>query len=253
MAILAWKNGSEVLHFDITVSETSTAKSDVTKFPVEKGADFSDHVRVLPADIALRVMVSNSPLRNLPKATTEVSVLRIVRDPSRLALHADVYDRPPGPTPGAVLTKLVSIVGDALFGDGPDFKVRSSKPLVEAYGVRYAARKRATTDDRRIELLDKLETLRATRELIDVYTTVGYYPDRWLTGISFTRAKPTDGLEIDLTFEVANVVETTRVKAPKTRVSRAKAPEVKGAPTAEELDPSKVKSTLKKLVEKVSE
>jgi hypothetical protein len=248
MAILAWKGGSEVLHFDVTLAETSSAKSDVTKFPVEKGADFSDHVRVLPADISLKVKVSNSPLRNLPKATTEVQALRIVRDPKRLALHAEVYDRPPGPTPGAVVTKLVSIVGDALFGEGPDFKVRSSAPAVEAYGVRYAARKRATTDDRRIELLDKLETLRATRELIDVYTTVGYYPERWLSEITYTRNKPTDGLEIDLKFEVANVVETTRVKAPKTRVSRAKAPEVAGAPTAEALDPSKVKSLLKKLL-----
>lgn len=246
MAILTWKNGSEVLHFDVTLSEGNVSKSEATKFPTEKGADFTDHVKVNASEVALKVFVSNSPLKGLPKAFTDAPFLRVVRDTKRLSLHADKYDRPPGPTPGAVVVALVKGIGDELFGNGPDFKLKGSALSVESPVASFSARKATSTDDRRIELVDKLEKLRATRELVDVFTSIGYYPECWLTGIDFERTKPTDGLEIKLTFDRANVTETRQVQAPKTRVSRAKAPEVKGAPSEPKKSPADIKTLAKK-------
>ncbi len=229
MALLTWDSGAQVLSFDATTSETNTSKSEKAEFPIERGAPISDAVVPRLPEVSLTVFVSNSPLREGSKATTTVQVPRIRAAKKSLTVTAVKYDRPPGPTPGAVVQKLVSVIGDALFGEGPDYKVPGTELVRELYGVSFTSRQRELKGDRRIALVDTLEKLRNDVTRIDVYTNVAYYPDCVLVGIDFRKDRPGDGLPIELTFSRINEVSTKRVESPPTRVSRAKAPEVKGA------------------------
>lgn len=51
-----------LLQFDASVTETHTASSEVTSFPVEVGADESDHIRRIPNEIEITGIVSNDPI-----------------------------------------------------------------------------------------------------------------------------------------------------------------------------------------------
>lgn len=62
---------------DIAKSETYSFESEVTDFPVEEGANVSDHIRTNPVVITLECVVSNTPIG------------LIAQDPSRQALDFD--------------------------------------------------------------------------------------------------------------------------------------------------------------------
>lgn len=47
---------------DAALRETHTRKSEVTSYPVEKGADVTDHVRRLPRELEIEGIVSDTPL-----------------------------------------------------------------------------------------------------------------------------------------------------------------------------------------------
>lgn len=251
MAVLTWDNGSEALFFDVTLSEGNTSTSKLAEFPIEKGAKVNDHVFTNLSDVTLSVFVSNSPLHQGRPSVTEVTILKVSPLPVSTKITAKKYDRLPGPTPGAVVSKLVSVVGDALFGDGPDYKVPGRKFSRTQGSVKFASLSRTVNGDRRIELVDKLEKLRTDITRIDVFTAVSYYPDCVITSIEYKRDKSGDGLRIDLTFGRIREVETQSVPAPKTRVSRAKAPQTKGK-QGEDSKANQVKSLFRKLAESVT-
>lgn len=46
---------------DLALSESHSFPGEVTQYPVEAGADFSDHIRDLPEEIELECIVSDSP------------------------------------------------------------------------------------------------------------------------------------------------------------------------------------------------
>jgi hypothetical protein len=50
--------------FDTTISETHEQAAEVTKHPVEKGADVTDHVRTMPGPFSCEVFVSNTPIED---------------------------------------------------------------------------------------------------------------------------------------------------------------------------------------------
>lgn len=229
MAFITWDNNSEFLTFDVTLSEKHTSTSEVTKYPVEKGAAITDHVRPAPSQVELTVFVSNSPLHGGVAKTTEVRYLKVLNSADTLTINAPKYDRPPGFTPGAVVAKLVDVIGEALFGEGPDYRVQGQATEVVIATATFAGRSIPRDGDRRINLIEKLEKLRDDATLCNVFTATGFYSDVVLSGVDFDRNKPTDGLPISLKFENLRIVETSSVAAPKVRVSRAKAPEVKGA------------------------
>jgi hypothetical protein len=62
---------------DIATSESYSFESEATKFPVEEGADVSDHVRIQGLVITIECIVSNTPIG------------RIASDPSRLPIEFD--------------------------------------------------------------------------------------------------------------------------------------------------------------------
>lgn len=54
-----------VIEFDVTVSESATAKARATKNPVENGADITDHVIIEPMTFGVSGIVSNTPVKYL--------------------------------------------------------------------------------------------------------------------------------------------------------------------------------------------
>lgn len=53
------------LTLDVTIREQHVYRNDVTAFPVEEGADVTDHVRPLPPRLTMSGVVSNTPLLNV--------------------------------------------------------------------------------------------------------------------------------------------------------------------------------------------
>ena len=54
------------LYFDLAFSDNATHSSEITKYPVEQGANVADHVRVNPLTLSASVFVSNTPIDDLP-------------------------------------------------------------------------------------------------------------------------------------------------------------------------------------------
>jgi hypothetical protein len=47
---------------DASLSETHSRNSEATEFPVESGADLTDHIRALPIELEIEGIVSNTPI-----------------------------------------------------------------------------------------------------------------------------------------------------------------------------------------------
>lgn len=62
------------IEFDASVSEAHDLENEITQFPVEKGADISDHIRPLPERITINGIVTNTPI---------VFLAGIASDPAR--------------------------------------------------------------------------------------------------------------------------------------------------------------------------
>jgi hypothetical protein len=68
-AFLSWiddANEAQNLYFDLAFSYGSEHSSEITTHPVESGANIADHVRVKPLQIKLDVLITNTPIADLP-------------------------------------------------------------------------------------------------------------------------------------------------------------------------------------------
>ena len=66
---LTWTDESneiQSLYFDLAFSDEAKHSSEITKYPVEQGANVADHVRVNPLTLRASVFVSNTPIDDLP-------------------------------------------------------------------------------------------------------------------------------------------------------------------------------------------
>jgi hypothetical protein len=63
----------EELLLDATVQELHSSRGEVTDFPVETGADISEHKRVLPDRVRIEGVISNTPL---PSQTNSPSTFK---------------------------------------------------------------------------------------------------------------------------------------------------------------------------------
>lgn len=59
---------------DLAVSEDFSFPGEATKFPVEKGVDFTDHIRELPDEITLECIVSDTPIGEVATDSTRQPV-----------------------------------------------------------------------------------------------------------------------------------------------------------------------------------
>lgn len=56
----------EVVSFDVTKSENHSNLAVITEFPVESGANISDHIRTAPKVFSCEVFISNTPIKPAP-------------------------------------------------------------------------------------------------------------------------------------------------------------------------------------------
>jgi len=97
-AYLNWvddANDAQSLYFDLAFSYGAEHSSEVTTHPVESGANIADHVRVKPMQIKLDVLVSNTPINDLP-------------DGSRHEKYASIPLKYPTPQAAALGPKTLS-------------------------------------------------------------------------------------------------------------------------------------------------
>jgi len=69
-----------LFRFDASLNEGISRSAEVTKHPVEQGADITDHVRVLPRTITIQGWVSNNPIQFAASQRTGPAPRSIVAD-----------------------------------------------------------------------------------------------------------------------------------------------------------------------------
>lgn len=72
---------------DLAVSESLSLPGEVTQFPVEVGADFSDHIRNLPEEISLECIASDTPIGEIASDATRLDNGAPTPLPSNDAYH----------------------------------------------------------------------------------------------------------------------------------------------------------------------
>lgn len=90
------------LYFDLVLQDEPTHSSEVTKYPVEQGANVADHIRINPMTLSGAFVVSNTPIEDLPDHSRAKAVSQV-----HLTVPAGVYDR-----------ALVAQFSDTVFFDG---------------------------------------------------------------------------------------------------------------------------------------
>lgn len=102
---LSWlddNNEAQSLYFDLVLQDEPVHSSEVTKYPVEQGANVADHVRVNPLTLSASFVVSNTPIDDLPDGSRAKQVNQI-----KLNVPPGTYDR-----------AVVSQFSDQIFFDG---------------------------------------------------------------------------------------------------------------------------------------
>lgn len=72
---------------DLALSESLVLPGEVTQFPVESGADISDHIRVLPEEMTLECLASDTPIGEVATDETRQENGEPVPLPSNDAFH----------------------------------------------------------------------------------------------------------------------------------------------------------------------
>lgn len=109
------------LEFDASLSEQHAVELDVTDFPVERGANFSDHKRRKPTQIQIEGYITNTPLVGTPDPGRGVTAFQrleaMADDPGLVSVSTEykVYSN-------MALTSL-RVPRSAQTGDGFQFTV----------------------------------------------------------------------------------------------------------------------------------
>lgn len=197
------------LRFDLVKSISPEFTSTVTKHPVEKGADVTDHVHQELDRVSLSVYVTNTPIIRKEQAGGR-------KDAELRAVPLDVpsYTPPLAPTPGALFGAAKrAVIG--LFGTQPEYVA-----TVLAFDQEFNAPAETET---------ALRALKETVQLVTVTTEDADYENLVLTSVSKTvGAEEGDGAAFELVFEQIRIVSTKIVDAPKPLEKRG-APPVKAA------------------------
>jgi hypothetical protein len=203
------------IYFDCVLTEQVTRDAEITEFPVETGANISDHYRVKLTQVKLDVFVSQEPINPLIHAS------------GNGFWGAQTLVTPPYPAAGlgstiakAVLNpvgSVTSLVGQALDS--------TERPVVASPVLQWG-----TPFDSLQELLTALDTIRSTAGLLDIYTRSAVYQSFVLGQIVTNRDKETgSGAKVTIEFHKIVTVSTLQVAAPKPVKPKDTPPVSKGA------------------------
>ena len=217
---------------DVSVREVHSTQAEVTHFPVEEGADISDHVRLMPEQLQIEGLVSNQPVE-LPGSHTQGAVL----DPSGFTVEGE-------PTLGALgLVPMANQVNTLVrtFG-GPD---RRNKVQLQVTGTKFSKE-----FDRVTQVEAALRAVVRARQPVQIVTGLRVYEAVVLIDLSIMREAANSGrLQFGCTGEVIRVVKSgtaAATGAPDPVAPRGKPKVDKGNQTTKAEEPPR--STLKKLI-----
>ena len=190
--LLSWKGDvlkgtlGGTLAFDAVTNETYDGSVTVTEYPVESGANVSDHIRRNPLRVTLECWVTDTPhtgdnlVTGLPRGALAPAVLTL-----------------PEPPPPSGLLALTALVGRALGFSQPS-------NVLKAQLLQFAAPFSAI-----VETLDVLNKLQSEGQLLDVITRDWFADSMVIESISKPRAVGDGSLgHFNLGLKSIRVVET---------------------------------------------
>lgn len=209
-AFISWvdTNGTpKVLWFDVVTEEGHHLKSEITEFPVEEGADITDHIRPDNDRITLSTFVSNTPiitkaevrsqLKNPP--TTIIGVQTGIVGGKTLDVPSPPL--PDLPTPGALLQAIGSAISNLITGK------KEYKAQVLTFPRDF---------DNVSEVYDCLLGLRRDSQLVDVVTSVRTIKSMALENIEMFKSNETGtGAKFSIDLKAVRLVSVLSVKAPR--------------------------------------
>ena len=184
------------IYFDAVMTETVTRDADVTEFPVEVGANITDHYRLKLNSIKLDCFVSQEPIGTS------------VHPEGQGFYGAQAISWQPYPSLGIVnnvATALTNPVGSLLRLINTDPTSATLNNVLQF----------AQPFDSLTTLLGQLESLRNAATIVDVATRSYYYAGYMLGQIETSRDKGTgSGTKISIELHQINQVATQQVGAP---------------------------------------
>lgn len=166
--------------FDIVTSETHESTAEPTEFPVELGANITDHIKINPDQYTIIGVVSDTPNGGTPIPAV---------------LDIPVYI--PFPSIGAA----VSAIGESIFGPPPPIVVSPEQFPIPVSPIK--------------DMHEKLVFLRDAKVLCSLTTTTIDYSDMAITSVNMTRKDDEGKAEFTVIFKHIVTVSSETVAAPK--------------------------------------
>lgn len=219
------RTGSPI-YFDCVTSEQVTRDAEITEFPVESGANISDHYRVKLNEVKLDVFVSQEPIDNLrhPEGQGFWGAQTLVTPPYPAASL--------GGTIAKAILNPVGSIASAIGGllDG------TTRPVIASPVLQWAA-----PFDSLQGLLTALDAIRGAAGLVDIYTKSAVYTGFVIGQVVTNRDKETgSGAKVSISFKRIVTVSTQQVAAPKPVKPKDTPPVAKGAQQPQ--DPGQMQS-----------
>lgn len=192
-------NSSLIVQFDLTLSEGHEATADVTEHPVETGSNVADHVRPNPRTLNLELYVTNTPVSDLGRGSSE-----------KQELDVPVWEPPLEFTPGSVYRKLRGLI-----------------PLGQPRTITIRALTFPEVFDRVKEIHTTLLALWEKGVDMSIVTSLGTYETMVLTSVGVPRTEM-GGATFSLATKQIRTVTTATVSAPQPKEKRGAPNQAKG-------------------------
>jgi hypothetical protein len=206
--LLAWRDEGGAYHavaVDIVTSHEDDRTAEITSFPVENGANISDHIIQQPNTLTLEVCQTQSPF---PSPARPGSIYTAPKGFSTKAIVLDVRKSLFKPGGLLALTQAVgSAAGSALNALGvttPESDVVKATVFVSDTPV-----------DRIGELHDQLIQIKENGRPCKIVFRGKVYPDYFMTRVNWKTQKGEVGLgRFSLSFQAVRTVETATTELP---------------------------------------
>ncbi len=190
------------IYFDCVTDETIERDAEVTEFPVEVGANISDHYRVKLTGLKLEVVCSNEPINDFthPEGAPFYG-------PQQLTFGDHPY--PSAGLLATIGTAIVNPVGLLTSGLsnalGGDPRPVTLGPVLQ-FGTQFDALN---------TLMTTLDAIRLNAGIVDVYTRAQVYDSMVIGKVSSNRSKETGtGAKVTIEFRRIATVATEITGAP---------------------------------------
>lgn len=219
------------IYFDCVEVEEVVRDAEITEFPVEVGANISDHYRVKVNEVHLEVFVSNEPIRPGPLERAGFYGAQILNTP----------EYPGGSTLAGVAKAVVNPVGTIASAIG-GLLDSTTRPVTMHDVLQFPAPFNSLQS-----LLEKLDNWRSNATLADVVTAAQTYSGFALGKISTHRDKETgSGSKVAIELKRILTVSTQLVAAP-VPIKPKDTPPIKKGPQ-QPTDPGQYQSLASKLL-----